>query len=307
MPALMRDYYAALRLCVNLESFSWSDDNADGSKNDENILAFLDILLTLPIKELTVHTYNGLGDEVWNKLQEMSGLRKAAIWCMEGQPRILQGWSEALGPTLTHLELGVSHSRIESPLPCLIILRSPAAMHRRAFQHPRLRTFAPHAAESAAAQRRRGQRDPRDSFAAPGAGCAGHRVPERLLALCGRAGGVSARADGADELGRRGGPAAAVDVDPGAAPAGARVARGVHAAHVLLAGRRDDPAALPAGPRGGAGADAHGVHRGHRRAADARRHRVPLHALPRARVARVRDHLPAPGEHAAPVPPRARR
>jgi hypothetical protein len=27
---------------------------------------------------------------------------------MEGPPRVLQGWSEPLGPTLTHLELGVS-------------------------------------------------------------------------------------------------------------------------------------------------------------------------------------------------------
>lgn len=27
---------------------------------------------------------------------------------MEGPPRILQGWSETLGPSLTYLELGVS-------------------------------------------------------------------------------------------------------------------------------------------------------------------------------------------------------
>ena len=40
----------------------------------------------------------------------MTGFRKIAIWSMEGPPRVLQGWSDKLGDTLTHLELGVRFS-----------------------------------------------------------------------------------------------------------------------------------------------------------------------------------------------------
>lgn len=105
----MPDCRKALRLCVNLQSFSWTDDSAHGASNDYDLLAYLDILQQLPrLQEFTIHTYVGLSEPVWSKLKEFSSLRKVAIWCMEGQPRILQGWSEKLGDTLTHLELGVS-------------------------------------------------------------------------------------------------------------------------------------------------------------------------------------------------------
>ncbi|EPT02466.1 hypothetical protein FOMPIDRAFT_1090242, partial [Fomitopsis schrenkii] len=52
----------------------------------------------------------GLSEEVWAKLQEFRGLTKVSLWVMEGPPRVLQGWSEHLGPTLTHLELGVGRT-----------------------------------------------------------------------------------------------------------------------------------------------------------------------------------------------------
>ena len=40
-------------------------------------------------------------------LNTFTGLHKIAIWCMEGPPRVLQGWADRLGSTLTELELGV--------------------------------------------------------------------------------------------------------------------------------------------------------------------------------------------------------
>ncbi|PCH35694.1 hypothetical protein WOLCODRAFT_140028 [Wolfiporia cocos MD-104 SS10] len=106
MPLLLPDCQAALRLCVNLEGFSWSDRDSSEVRNDEALIAYLDILQGLKIKELTIHTYVGLSEEVWGRMIEFRGLNKVAIWTMEGQPRILQGWSEKLGPSLTHLELG---------------------------------------------------------------------------------------------------------------------------------------------------------------------------------------------------------
>ncbi|KAI0712786.1 hypothetical protein C8T65DRAFT_574448 [Cerioporus squamosus] len=104
-PDLIEDCRKALRLCVNLEGFTWSDDTAEGN-NERDFAAYLDILRTLPVRELVIRTFYGLSDDVWEMLQGFTGLRKVSIWCMEGKPRILQGWSEKLGASLTHLELG---------------------------------------------------------------------------------------------------------------------------------------------------------------------------------------------------------
>lgn len=95
-------------MCKNLRSFTWVDDAHD-SNNDENFLTYLDILQTLPhVSELIIRTSVGISDEVWDRMIEFTNLQKVAIWCLHGKPRILQGWSEKLGSSLTHLELGVS-------------------------------------------------------------------------------------------------------------------------------------------------------------------------------------------------------
>lgn len=85
---------------------TWVDDSFT---TDTILMAFLDVLRSLPIRELTIRTYSDLGEQVWTQLKQLTGLRKVAIWCMEGPPRVCQGWSETLGSTLTHLELGVSY------------------------------------------------------------------------------------------------------------------------------------------------------------------------------------------------------
>ncbi|KAI0629697.1 hypothetical protein C8Q77DRAFT_302534 [Trametes polyzona] len=104
-PDLMADCRKALRLCVNLEGFTWSDDSAEGT-DEGDFMSYLDVLQTLPLRELVIRTFYGLSDTVWARLQDFTALTKVSIWCMEGKPRILQGWSEKLGASLTHLELG---------------------------------------------------------------------------------------------------------------------------------------------------------------------------------------------------------
>ena len=92
---------------MNLEGFTWSDDSAEGA-DEHSFVAYLEILRKLPLRELVIRTFYGLSDSVWATLQDFTGLNTVSIWCMEGKPRILQGWSERLGDSLTHLELGVS-------------------------------------------------------------------------------------------------------------------------------------------------------------------------------------------------------
>ncbi|TFK50924.1 hypothetical protein OE88DRAFT_1630681 [Heliocybe sulcata] len=101
-PETLKDALAALRLCCNIVSFSWIDD----SFAEETFLAFLRVITDLPLQGLTIRTSGDLGDAVWEKLQALTGLRKIAIWSMEGPPRVLKGWAQHLTSTLTHLELG---------------------------------------------------------------------------------------------------------------------------------------------------------------------------------------------------------
>ena len=75
---------------------------------DQSLRGVTKVLRELPITELTIRSYVGLSEEAWSELIKITGLKKLSLWCMEGQPRVLQGWSERLGNTLTHLELGVS-------------------------------------------------------------------------------------------------------------------------------------------------------------------------------------------------------
>ena len=53
----------ALGLCVNLEGFTWSDDKAEGA-DEREFVKYLDVLHTLPLRELIIRTFHGLSDEV---------------------------------------------------------------------------------------------------------------------------------------------------------------------------------------------------------------------------------------------------
>ncbi|KAF9523841.1 hypothetical protein CPB83DRAFT_798739 [Crepidotus variabilis] len=102
-PDITRDTLTSLPLCTNLRSMTWIDDSP---ATDSTLLKFLDVVRKLPLRELTIRTHSDLGETVWSQLVTLTGLQKVSIWCMEGPPRVLQGWSEPLGTTLTHLELG---------------------------------------------------------------------------------------------------------------------------------------------------------------------------------------------------------
>ena len=77
------------------------------SSSPNTFEAFLDVLKDIPFRSLTIRTYSDIGECAWATLNTFTGLHKIAIWCMEGPPRVLQGWADRLGSTLTELELGV--------------------------------------------------------------------------------------------------------------------------------------------------------------------------------------------------------
>jgi hypothetical protein len=104
---MVDDILRALGLCTKLVSLTWTDDSC---ATDDTLLSLIEVIRKhkLPLLKLTIRTHSDLGAEVWEQLHTLTGLRSISLWCMEGPPRVLQGWSEPLGPTLTHLELGVS-------------------------------------------------------------------------------------------------------------------------------------------------------------------------------------------------------
>lgn len=101
------DILRALSLYAKLISFAWIDDSIE---TDNTLLSLIHVIRDHqhPLRELTIRTHSDLGTEVWSKLNTLTGLHSISLWCMEGPPRVLQGWSEPLGSTLSHLELGVS-------------------------------------------------------------------------------------------------------------------------------------------------------------------------------------------------------
>ena len=109
-PTITETVFQALRLCTNLSSFAWNDDSYSSG---QLFKAFLTILKDLPLRSLTIRTYSDLGEPIWAALNGFTGLHKIAIWCMNGPPRVLQGWAGVLGDTLTELELGVGLSAFE--------------------------------------------------------------------------------------------------------------------------------------------------------------------------------------------------
>ncbi|KAF9445310.1 hypothetical protein P691DRAFT_777653 [Macrolepiota fuliginosa MF-IS2] len=103
--SMMDDIRNALSSCTKLTSFAWIDESLS---TDDTLLSLIEVIRKHkhPLRELTIRTHSDLGAEVWTQLNALTGLRSISLWCMEGPPRVLQGWSEPLGPTLTHLELG---------------------------------------------------------------------------------------------------------------------------------------------------------------------------------------------------------
>jgi hypothetical protein len=103
-PNIKQEILAALTLCTNLRSMTWIDDSHTA---DASLLKFLAIVRKFPLRELTIRTHGDPSNEVWSQLMSIVGLEKVSLCCTEVPSRVLHGWSESLGSTLTHLELSV--------------------------------------------------------------------------------------------------------------------------------------------------------------------------------------------------------
>lgn len=104
-PQIIKDITAALRLCTNLEIAKYIDDTDTPVLN---FLPILQVLITLPLKELVIRTHHDVGEDAWALLNKIKGIRRLSVWSLNsGPPRVLQGWADGLSSTLTHLELGV--------------------------------------------------------------------------------------------------------------------------------------------------------------------------------------------------------
>ncbi|KAF8627520.1 hypothetical protein AX15_004395 [Amanita polypyramis BW_CC] len=80
-----------------------------GTESEHPLLSLLAVIKAVkaPLRELTIQSHGDLGPQVWSELSKWMGLSKIGIWCMDGPPRVLQGWAgQELGKTLTQLELG---------------------------------------------------------------------------------------------------------------------------------------------------------------------------------------------------------
>src|SRR6267154_1410534 len=140
-PTVTEAVLKALCLCENLYSFTWVDDT---SALPTVLLSFLKILRDHPLRALTLRTYSDPGGDAWALLNTIPDLQKVAIWCMNGPPRVLQGWAPLLGSTLTELELGVRTDRTDhtdrgSPMTHFIYT---VAMCRRPRDHFDRRTLS---------------------------------------------------------------------------------------------------------------------------------------------------------------------
>lgn len=109
-PTITEAVLIAISLCENLYSFTWVDDT---SALPTVFLSFLKILRGLPLRALTLRTKSDPGEDAWAFLNTIPNLQKVAVWCMNGPPRVLQGWAPLLGSTLTELELGVRTDRTD--------------------------------------------------------------------------------------------------------------------------------------------------------------------------------------------------
>lgn len=113
----------ALALCTNLREYVIS-----GSRpiREDHFLSFLKAVREhKTLRSLTVRTPGVISETVWSLMTKFTDLTSVAIWCMEGPPRFLQGWSPTLAPTLTHLELGRA-----AGVPATLLISSLSALSR---------------------------------------------------------------------------------------------------------------------------------------------------------------------------------
>jgi hypothetical protein len=107
--SLMPTACAALSLCTNLRSFSWTGGGFL-SNDDSSLVAHLDIILArhLPLHTLVLRASPGLSPAAWTRLGKLTSLCSLGLWCLDADHTALLEWLAALGETLTRLELVIS-------------------------------------------------------------------------------------------------------------------------------------------------------------------------------------------------------
>lgn len=109
-PPFLPTSTAALRLCTNLRSFTWTGGGFL-STSTSSLPSYLDIILSnsFPLRELTIRAASpGLSPDVWSRLKRVTGLKVLGLWCLEIEHEALVEWLKRLGTTLERLELVIS-------------------------------------------------------------------------------------------------------------------------------------------------------------------------------------------------------
>lgn len=111
-PSLIIDFLAALRLCTNLESFTWTSpggtDHATRlSRSDKVFIDYLHVLKRIRVPKLVVNINHGLDTRVLTELMYMPDLRSISVNAPAASFVRLETMAAALRERLTHLSCGV--------------------------------------------------------------------------------------------------------------------------------------------------------------------------------------------------------
>lgn len=123
------DFLAALRLCTNLRSFTWtSPTNVRANRLDKVLTDYLYVLKRLRIPNLSIVAPLGVTPQILSNLMCMDDLREIAVHTKDADFIRTESMAAALRQKVTHLDFLVgkcnekeSYPSCESPL-CRILL-----------------------------------------------------------------------------------------------------------------------------------------------------------------------------------------
>ena len=87
-PMLFMDFLAALRLCINLESFTWTFPlNAPHNRTERVFIDYLYVLKRLRVPKLNIRATHGVSAQVLTKLMYMNDLKSISELRSKGEFR----------------------------------------------------------------------------------------------------------------------------------------------------------------------------------------------------------------------------
>ena len=122
-PMLFMDFLAALRLCVNLQSFTWTFPlNAPHNRTERVLVDYLYVLKRLRVPKLGIRATHGLSAQVLTKLMYMNDLRSVSVQALAADPVRTESMAAALRERLTHFEFGGQDSGSRTYAPCELLV-----------------------------------------------------------------------------------------------------------------------------------------------------------------------------------------